>query len=226
MIKLTDEQCCEIDWQTKIVANFIGFMRDGAKKGEINKSTGSDGMALLDIALQKLCDVFNYEHVLAKKHAKWDKKIQDLESENKALRRQCGMKVSLEDWRERTKIVFKALERWVNSTGLSIGGSEISNQGLLNICIHTKYIRIGRDGKPGRKAVIERGFELVKSDFDMYAALANTTDNFRLLHEMVAELSPYATIMKIECLGLFIEHVEVMLEEVDCLQPYTEENNK
>lgn len=230
LVEFDDTQRAKLEKGAKELQQTAGMLMYLVKSGKLGVGTRDSIASILDHQVQDVCNVLDYDTYLKKSQAKTLREIQEVNVENRILRQQLGEKVSLEDCRERLKLVNDGFLQWAKTEGFGwISDRGTDDWGTLKGTMRTELGRRRRSDDAARQKMIEFGFEFDDPNEDGAKPIANEK-NIELLKKLVHSLSPDAIPyeIKINARGSVprIESVDIMLHTWDCLEPYIKQHQE
>ena len=230
LVEFDDAQREKLEKAAKELQQTAGMLMYLIKEGKLGVGTRDSMASILDRKVQDVCDVLDYDTYLKKSQAKTLREIQEVNMENRILRQQLGEKVSLEDCRERLKLVNDGFLQWAKTEGFGwISDRSTDDWGILTGTMRTELGRWRRDDEKTRQRMIDFGFEFDDLSKDGARPIANEK-NIELLQKLVRTLSPDALPyeIKVDARGSVsrIESVKIMLRSWDCLEPYIKQHQE
>lgn len=229
-VELDDAQREKLEKAARELQQTAGMLMYLIKEGKLGVGTRDSIAYALDHKVQDVCSVLDYDTYLKKSQAKTLREIQEVNVENRLLRQQLGEKVSLEDCRERLKLINDGLLQWAKTEGFGwISDRGTDDWGTLTGTMRTELDRWHRSDDAVRQKMIDFGFEFDDPEKDGARPIANEK-NIELLQKLVRTLSPDAVPyeIKVDARGSVprIESVKIMLHTWDCLDPYIKQHQE
>ncbi len=226
LVTLSDEDKKVVTKALKDLIQSASFLYEMVSKGTLTEEMRETMTSLIATYSRDGLRPLGFQDQATKDHDNLVRKLRNANMDNEELRQQLGQKVSLEDVREKMKIIARAFDMWGDYHGFGyISDIHFDNYGCLhgNMCLST-HISCSRE-----EDMRKLGFELT-DDRDGCAMFA-TDANFELLRKLIRDnFGPDASMFrgKIDMHSFSDERphmrdVEVRLRDLDVMQPWIDE---
>lgn len=192
------EKFKKLEAASKDLIGKFSLMLSMLKDGNLTEGLKEANISLFESRAIEILNELGYEGSLNQKHNEFIKEIRSLYEENNELRRQCGMKASNEDVRERFKIIYDSLSNWWEKEGTNYIEDITLNRYELQVCLKGSFFRSRRKTSEEQvNALKEKGFDIAKIKNFGYYLLA-TEKNFTMLKDMLNKHFPHSELESIE----------------------------
>lgn len=226
LVTLSDEDKKVVTKALKDLIQSASFLYEMVSKGTLTEEMRETMMSLIATYSRDGLRPLGFQDQATKDHDNLVRKLRNANMDNEGLRQQLGQKVSLEDVREKMKIIARAFDEWGDYHGFGyISDIHFDNYGCLhgNMCLST-HISCSRE-----EDMRKLGFEL--TDDQDGGAMFATDANFELLRKLIRDnFGPDASMRygKIDMHSFSDERphmreVEVCLRDLDVMQPWIDE---
>lgn len=176
-------------------------------------------LSVMDHYLQDAGEPLDYKTFAAKEKEKYVRDIRECNRQNRELRLQLSDKISLEDCREKMKVIADAFRYWNEHDGFDSYEADLqfSTDGQLECNLLTEV------GRKAEERLLNYGFTFNTADGKHLDA---TENNLKLLNSYLAQFSPDFRVHRVHIWqhhGIpYIREAEVWVANLDWLEPYIE----
>lgn len=233
-VVLTDEERKKLKKSINDLKTNCSMLEYLLNEDRLTKGLAESVTTALDYSTNDVCKMLDYETTLAKREKKTLDEIRQTNIENHELRMQLGQKVSLEDCREKMKLVADAFDMWSRDHAFGyVSDIKFNDYGMIEGKIHlgAHYYQF-KNVEEAMKRLRDYGFEFFEKPSDGYNFLLATEKNLELLKALYRELSEHC---EIEDVVVSVDDVntkytrnvyreaKVRLSELSCMEPFVEE---
>ena len=164
------------------------------KNGALTEDAKQSNIVFFEKKAVEILNELGCESLLNKEKKTYMERIVSLSEKNYELRKQLGMKVSNEDFRERFKLIYDAIGRWWEKEGTGNIEDITMDKYGINICLNGLILQRRNTEKNQADILAEKGFDVVSYIDDFGSHLSVTDKNLSLLNNLLKRSFPNADI--------------------------------